>query len=168
MHVSVCRKGEVKKQWGTLARGSPRPNRPPDGLASPPELLGILKISPIAMGVEGLRPSTPQAFVKACAKLLSLSAGKSRPFQRKRKARCARRRREKVDETFTFRRGACFFSRKLRARRTRRRRATCPASGRALLPKQFLDLIKKAFTFLVILFFRLLIKFPQDFFLAGG
>ena len=44
-----------------------------------------------------------------------------------------------------------------------------PATGgRVLLPKQFLDLIKKAFTFLVILFFRLLIKFPQDFFLAGG
>ena len=74
-------------------------------MASPPELVKILRISPIAMGEEGLRPSTPQAFVKACAKLLSLSAGDLVLFRENPVRDVPGAGVKKAGENFTFHRG---------------------------------------------------------------
>ena len=48
--------------------------RVPHGQTVPTELVGILRISPIAMGEEGLRPSTPPP-LKRWTKLLRFGAG---------------------------------------------------------------------------------------------
>ena len=67
---------------GGWSLGFPHPNRIPDGLASPPELLGTWKVSPIAMGEEGLRPSTLPPFVKGGRKLY-VSSREPRSFLEK-------------------------------------------------------------------------------------
>ena len=64
---------------GNPSLGFPTVKPSTGGLASLPELLGFLKISPIAMGEEGLRPSTPPP-LKRWTKLLCFFAGNWVPF----------------------------------------------------------------------------------------
>ena len=83
--VSLSKRGNPMSTdvgWGTPRQGSLRPNNPADYLASPPELLGILRVSPIAMGEEGLRPSTPPP-LKRWSKLLCFIASNLLPFLEK-------------------------------------------------------------------------------------
>ena len=60
---------------GNPSLGFPTVKPSTGGLASLPELLGFLKISPIAMGEEGLRPSIPPPFEKGGRNLLCFGAG---------------------------------------------------------------------------------------------
>ncbi len=69
-------KGQSTRAGGRMGNpslGFPTAKPSPDGLASLPELLECLDVSPIEMGEEGLRPSTPPPFEKGGRKLYGLA-----------------------------------------------------------------------------------------------